>query len=472
MKTMKKIVLYATILPALLALVSCYWRPNSSTGGLSVNVSGITPKAIGDVVRIYLIADGLLFSTGGGVPFAAEISAEDGPEKTISIDGLPVGPAYKAMVGYGPVTGGIFRPLYYGESEQFVVIPNADTAVPVWIDSIQYPYITYTDVSYSPDLLGRPLTGVVEDDNGGMNAAEAGRLHYFSFSYPDSWSLSESLDLGYRVYGLSRGLSLQGFVGTYLNTGSGIFPFINSDGYQIDTTFSAGWSGSEDIRGSGSLSLLAGGYIDYAVFFRREGGLGGAYVAFDSYLYTYPAPSAWNWLNRDVAGVTDMVVSENNAYYAAGGSLFALRPDYLRDPALPANRVDLPVPAPVQSLGFRPYISGAEGGTLYLGTTNGVWQMDVNETSTSPYIAQASSPVQVAAAGDSVERVAIYGSTTYHEAYLSRYYLYIVKSGYEYRIPFFAVLPGRATAMAWDNSYNYTLYIAGTEGLASIYAGS
>ena len=465
---MKKIVPGAAILMAVLTLASCFWRPDFSSGGISLDVSGIAPKDIGDVVRVYLIADGLLFSTGSGVPFAIEISGEEFSEKIISIEGLPVGPTYQAMVGWGQLSGGVFRPRYYGESPQFTITPNVDTAVDVNTDVVSYDYMS---ISFSPDLMGRPLSGVVEDDNGGMNAAEAGRLHYFSFSPPDSWNLTESLDLGYRVYSLSPGTSLSGFAGTYLNTESGIFSFINSDGYQIDTTFSAALSGTRDIRGSGSFSLSVAGYTDYAIFFRRGGGLGGAYVAFDPGLYAYPAPTAWNWLNRDVAGVTDMVVSENNAYYAAGGSLFALRPNYLKDPALPANRVGLPVPAPVQSLGFRP-TGGAPGGTLWLGTTNGVWQMAVDETSGAPAASSATQDYPLdQAIVDSIELIAINNNSGYHEAYLSRYYLYIVKSGYLYcKIPFFAVVPGRATSMAWDSSYN--LYIAGTEGLAAINIGS
>jgi hypothetical protein len=466
---MKKIIPIVAMLLAAVALSSCYWRPNFDSGGLSLDVSGIAPKAAGDVVRVYLIADGLLFSTGSGVPFAAEIAGDDYSTKTISIEGLPVGPTYKAMVGWGPVSGGTFQPKFYGESEQFTVMPNADTAVDVWTEVIDYP--SYGSVSsYSPDLLGHELTGVVEDDNGSMNAAEAGRLHFFAFSPPDSWNITESLDLGYRVYSLSRGTALSGFPGTYMNTDRGIYPFINSDGYQIEPTFSAGFSGSRDIRGSGSFGFSMGGYIDYAIFFRREGGLGGAYVAFDPLYYLYPNPTSWNWLNRDVAGVTDMVVSKYNAYYAAGGRVLALSPAYLRDPALAANRTDLSVPAHVQSLGFRPYVSGSPGGTLYMGTTDGVWQIDVNESTSTPYVTPASSPIQAAAAGDSIERIAINSNTTYHEAYLSRYYLYIVKSGYPYKIPFFAVLPGRATGMAWDNSWN--LYIAGTEGLSALYVGS
>jgi hypothetical protein len=53
---------------------------------------------------------------------------------------------------------------------------------------------------------------------------------------------------------------------------------------------------------------------------------------------------------------------------------------------------------------------------------------------------------------------------------LSRYWLYIRKYGTLSKMPFFAVLPGRVTAMAWDSSWR--LYISGTEGLSLINVGS
>jgi hypothetical protein len=166
----------------------------------------------------------------------------------------------------------------------------------------------------------------------------------------------------------------------------------------------------------------------------------------------------------------DLVVSGYNAYYAAEGAAFALPPAFLVDGNLAGRRIDLSSPAPVLSLGFRPS-GGSPGGTLFLGTSNGVYQTFMTESTTSPYASQPPSILQVAeTAGDSIELVAINNSSGYHEAYLSRYYLYLVKSGFVYRIPFFAVFPGRATGAGWDGGW--TLYISGTEGLAAIYAGS
>ncbi len=81
----------------------------------------------------------------------------------------------------------------------------------------------------------------------------------------------------------------------------------------------------------------------------------------------------------------------------------------------------------------------------------------------------SSGPTQVAGTeGDSIERIAINSYNSSQEAYLSRYYLYLWNSGL-YKIPFFAVAPGRVTGMAWDS--NGTLYLAGTEGLSAVYVG-
>jgi hypothetical protein len=231
-------------------------------------------------------------------------------------------------------------------------------------------------------------------------------------------------------------------------------------------TFSQASGGSRNIRQSGSLSLSVSGYLDYAYFFRRGDGLGGAYVAFNIGLYTYPDPSLWTWLNRDFANATDMAMSSYNAYYAAGGSAFALRPAYLQNPASAANRIDLPAPASVLSLGFRP---SGNGGTLSMGTANGVWQVAVDETS-GVTITSGPDPV-TGTEGDSIERIAISSSKANQEAYLSRYYLYIQYYGYGfYKIPFFAVAPGRITGMAWSS--DGTLYLAGTEGLAALFVGA
>jgi hypothetical protein len=254
------------------------------------------------------------------------------------------------------------------------------------------------------------------------------------------------------------------YVNTYLDTDNGILPFGWPESFQFDTTFSQTLGGSRNIIGSGS--LYSNSY--YSLFFRRKGGLGGTSAYIES-----TDPSYWTWVNLDVANVSDLVVSDYNAYYAADGAVFALPPAFLQDPysTLAGYRTELPGPATVQCLGFRRDVTGAQGGTLSLGTTNGIWQVIVDETEgvissdpSQPY------PLDITA-GDSIERIAISGYNDYAEAYLSRYYLYIryYDGSYIDKIPFFAVVPGRATGMTWDDKG--VLYVSGTEGLAAVYVG-
>ena len=200
----------------------------------------------------------------------------------------------------------------------------------------------YNQISFSPDLLGHKLTGIVDEDYGNMYAAEAGRLHYFYFS-PYTWSIYESYDLaGYQINGLSKGdPNLNALYSNYyLNTDNGILPFQRSEGWYFDEAFGAGLGGSRDIRGSASFPII-GTDVDYAVFFRRPGGLGGTYVPYGD----TGNPSSWSWLNQNVDGVSDMTVSRYNAYYAADGDVFAIAPAYLQNPTLAENRIDLSVPA-------------------------------------------------------------------------------------------------------------------------------
>ena len=127
-------------------------------------------------------------------------------------------------------------------------------------------------------------------------------------------------------------------------------------------------------------------------------------------------------------------------------------------PNLEAHRIDLPSPAPVLSLGFRPDPLGLPGGTLTLGTSDGVYQAALDELVSAQL---APGPTHIAeTAGDIIERIAISSYNSRAEAYLSRYYLYIRNwNGSNYYVdktPFFAVVPGRATGLAWDS--NGTLY--------------
>jgi hypothetical protein len=247
----------------------------------------------------------------------------------------------------------------------------------------------------------------------------------------------------------------------FISAPNGVLPFYGGDGWNFQPAFSSTLGGSKDILESAD--FLAG--ADYAFFFRRAGGLGGTYVGqLETANY-----SAWSWVNLDVPGVLDLAVSDNNAYFATTSGSFALPPAFLTDstPTLAEHKMPFSAPADIVSLDFLPTIAFA-GGTLYMGTTDGVWEA----TSTESAGISVGTALQIPGTeGQKIEHIAVSRyNPSVNQAFLSNYWLYIRKYGTVYEIPFFAVLPGKPTGMAWDSSG--VLYISGTEGLSSVYVGA
>ena len=456
---MKRLSFFAICLLAITGLVSCYWMGNYNTGSLNMDFSQVQARQAGDVVRVYLLANGLLFSTEVGVPFAAEVSLGTGEDTVIKISGLPVGPHYQALVGVGSTDQGIFRVDYHGESEEFQISPGDDITVTTTLDYIP----SFNGIYFSADLMGKHLTGVAESGSD-VYAAEASKLYlvYLNYIDPDYVvSLADSYDLAddpygegvksYRVNGLSPGY----FSAARMNSNNGIVPFYGGDGWNFDTTLSSALGGNKEIEESGVFSVS----VDYALFFRRADGIGGVHTV---------SGVQQPWVNLDVSGVRDMVVSNNNAYFATEGGAFALPPAFLLDstPTLAGHQMNFSAPDEILSLGYRPPTVGPI--TLFMGTTDGVWEAQV--TNESPVTLGTLTQIPETA-GQNIDMIDISSAwPDANQAYLSRYFLYIRKYGTVYKIPFFAVIPGKATGMTWSSDEK--LYISGTEGLSLLYVGS
>jgi len=455
---MKRLSFFTICLLALTGLVSCYWMGNFNTGSLNMDFSGVQPRQSGDVVRVYLLANSLLFSTEGGVPFAAEVSLGTDEETVIKIEGLPVGPRYQALVGVGPTDQGIFRVYYYGESEEFQISPGADITVTTTLDYVP----EFSGIYYSTDLMGKNLTGVAESGSE-VYAAEASKLYLVywdginnAVALADSYDLADDPDgegvKSYRVNGLSPGY----FSAARMNSNNGIVPFYGGDGWNFDTTLSSALGGNKEIEESGVFSVS----VDYALFFRRADGIGGVHTQ---------GGVQQPWVNLDVSGVRDMVVSNNNAYFATEGGAFALPPAFLLDstPTLAEHQMNFSAPAEILSLEYLPI--GVAADRLFMGTTNGVWEAQV--TSETPTITFGTLTQIPETAGQNIDFIDISSAwPDANQAYLSRYFLYIRKYGTVYKIPFFAVIPGKATGMSWTSDTK--LYISGTEGLSVLWVGS
>lgn len=466
---MKYIGFIAICVLLLTMLVSCYWLGNYGTGSLSMDFSQIQARQPGDVVRVYLLANGLLFSTDPGVPFTAEVPLGTDEDTVIKIDGLPVGPRYKALVGAGPTSQGIFSVYYYGESEDFQVSSGDDITVTTSLDYLSLPPNS-SGIFFSTDLLGKNLVGVAASSSD-VYTAEASKLYlvylWDSTGFGDyEVYLADSYDLAadpngdgvssHRVNGLSQG----NYWSALMNSNKGIVPLYGSDGWGFDLPFSSMLNGNKEIEES---DLLYPG-SDQAVFFRRENGIGGTFISSD----VISSPDQWKWVNLELSGVRDMVLGENVAYFATDDGAFALPISFLNDPSpsISEYRMNFSAPAEILSLGCIPIVGAPD--KLFIGTTNGVWETDVlNE---SPLTLGSLTQIPETA-GETIEIIDISEYwTNANQAFLSRYYLYIRYYGAVYKIPFFAVLPGKVTGITWTDFSE--LYISGTEGLSVLDVGS
>lgn len=436
----------------LFALASCYWMGNIDTGSVTMDFSQIQARQSGDIVRVYLLANGFLFSAGGGQPFAAEVPLGADYTAVVKIDGLPVGPSYKALVGSGYIDQDIFYVDYYGESEEFDVSAGDNATVPTTLGSVNY----YWGFDYSTDLMGKNLVGVAAGSFY-VYAAEANKIHAINsstFAIPDSYDLAV---ISRQVNGLSQDNSGL-FLDAFMDSNMGIVPFdYYGEGWDFDLSFSSMLEGKKEIEES---DLFPSG-SDQAIFFRRENGIGGAFVSSDE----ISSPDLWKWVNLDVSGARDMVLGENLAYFATDHSAFILPTSFLTDPtpSISEHRTNFSAPAEILSLGCIPRVGAPD--VLFMGTTNGVWQADVDEAK-----ATIGNLTQIPeTAGETIEMIEVSSSGSY-QAFLSRYFLYIRNGSYVDKYPFFAILPGKVTGMTWFGDSR--LYISGTEGLSVLYISS
>jgi hypothetical protein len=459
---MKRYGFFITSLIVLILLASCYWMGDFDTGGINLKFSGAQSRVNGDVVRVYLIANGLLFSTESGVAFTAEVPLATNEETVIEIDGLPVGPRYQALIGVGPVTGGIFRPRAYGETEEFRITAGEGTSVTPSMDYIE----PFNGIYFSTDLQGKNLVGVIESGSE-IYAAEEDRMYMANLIWDsglgdyvvnvfDSYDLAADPDsLGVDSH-IVNGLSQGNFWGALMNSNKGIVPFTGGDGWDFDTAFSSAMVGDRNVEESDILTVST----DLALFFRRSDGIGGVYIT--------GGISPQTWVNLDVNGTRDMVVSSNNSYFATEGGAFALAWEFLLDspPKLSERRMAFSGPAEILSLEYLPI--GVAADRLFMGTTDGVWEAEV--TSESPVTLGILTQIPETA-GQPIEMIDIseYWANS-NQAFLSRYYLYIRYGATVYRFPFFALFPGKVTGMTWSSDSK--LYISGTEGLSVLYVGS
>jgi hypothetical protein len=315
----------------------------------------------------------------------------------------------------------------------------------------------YANVVFEPvsSMMGKSLRGVVVDSANVIITADERMMYY---GYDLSTFTPKDLPDGYTVNTIDLGVDAESPSGIWVwfNTNRGILP-------NVDLVFDEDFStklGAVSVRGSAGRGTELGGP---AVWFYRDGGLGGAYIDPDIAWN----PASWSWVNLASDHVYDCLVAyPGDGYFATSGGLYHLPTAFLQDstPDIEEYKKPLAAPGRVFSLGL--IDQNGDGDTLFMGTDDGVWyqQIDMGEFT-------GSLQREPNTAGHSFQIIAISDFWPTFKAYLSDSYLFIYNgtSGSWSQFPLCAGLPGNIWGMTWVELGGTTVYkylvVAGSEGM-------
>jgi hypothetical protein len=466
-----------------LVLFSCYIMPTQSTGSITIEVPSVSPRtvsngsgtSVGETIRVYLYTYAVrgddahysLYKFPGGGSYKDVLNTSAQTEK-ISLDNIPTG-QWKVLIATGsPSSDGFLAVRYSGSSSVFDLVPGTVNSVAL--------KLTPTPFSINPSLVGSNVVGV-RTLGGTLYAATSDTLYAGSATNQSALAVSGSLTRdnnssaltagGNTIESLSNGYLYPATPALFVNTsGKGIIPY---DGINAPVT---GFSSNLTPK-TGILSgLLSGAFTvpnaippGLVIFYRRDGGLGGAYLA------AAGTPPAAGWIDFSTSGIVSgqpvysFVMNNDFAYVATKLGAFRLQDTSFKT----TQSTDILNLGKAFSAGKDLIIQSlavdTAKGLLYMGTSNGVYTAPLQESNS---ITPIGTPTLLAwTKGDSFTKLSINPSGDI--AMLSEYNLYVVDTtGNNRAYPFFSGLPGELTSMAWGGTGDKTLYVAGDKGLVAI----
>ncbi len=469
---MKKLFIFTFIFVVAIALLSCYWGPDTGVGSVRLSLPDVSSKGVGDrYARVWLLADNMIYPLGDDRDYLQELIS-GGEDVTITLADIPVGPVYRVWVAIVDQFVGSFNTHAWAESGAFQMFPGDEVAVVFSTttlsdskDKIFSPFVD-NDLDTQdgdPTMMDKDLLDVEVFSNN-IYATDANNLYGINFDFANT-----SLDY----------FTEQSPAGKIRSASAAFDPFV-SDALVVNTergiySLSEGFDSPAITLKLGSIDVLESGADDYAsrkvLFFRRAEGWGGTYADSD-----VPDPTKWTWANRDAGRVTDLLVEANSfpegyAYFATSEGAFRLWGEYFvkldsgETPNLSDYKAGFQAPAPILSLGMvRPEVE-----IMLIGTEDGVWSANliggpnVIDSSTLYYEEKTK--------GHRIHQIATYYNSTY-AAYLSDTHLFVWDDSVgEMKVfPFCAGLPGRITGLAWIELFAagppiYYLIVSGDEGL-------
>ncbi len=492
---MKRIVGFAVILIASIALSSCYIMSAGNTGSISISVPTVTPKtvtsaggtSVGDQIRVYLYTyamnDDVHYSLytfpGSDTPYK-QVSNPSGASQssiTIPVENLPSG-YWQVLVATGTELKDHFLSVkYYGHSKAFHLAPGVETPIALTLN--------HTPFSINPDLLGSDVVGVREF-NGSIYAATPSAVYdgpaagqsalETTGSMVTNSTLTAVAANGNSIESLSDGYVNSTTKALFLNTANkAIVPYAGSTVYS---------DFSKNLLSEPGLSLplkklVSGAFpsanpVGAAVFFQSSGGLGGTPILDTDSL----PPTAWLYLDTSeiVAGQPLYGFTTHNGFAYVASKMGAFRLNYesfngaVSDILNPSSGTGTAEISLGKDVVIKSIAIDDTNSTIYLGTTNGVYKADLTETSSTPI---QNAKLLEWTKGDSFNKIAI--NSAGDIAMRSRYNLYIEDGTGTHAYSFISGLPvssdseGALTSMSWGTGSNAkTLYIAGNEGLVAI----
>jgi hypothetical protein len=272
------------------------------------------------------------------------------------------------------------------------------------------------------------------------------------------------------------------------DAGGGIMPWV---GTALDTTLTGGfgvaanWSGTPaafTVQGSGSFTVTGPTAADdgLAIFYNRNGGIGGVYVKRSE----IGAKATWPWIMDQIdltaalggtvpAGhepVLDFVTSKDALYLVTAFTTLKMSQGVLTagidaQSLLDSTFVSFATGIPASIISIAVHESDAGTGTVYLGTESGLWTGATSSVAGSFF---TGNPTLVSGTSGYAIRKIVVSPAGAHVAVISSRGEgadYLVVDGTVYRT--LQGLPGTSlTSLAWLD--DTTLLVAGSSGLAAL----
>lgn len=462
----------------ILFLFSCSYPMEEKIDGIEIRIPTrqIYTRPGDYFAQVYLLIDKELFPLGNGTDYIEKTLNKQEDQNRVVVEDVPAG-RYVLWLGIGTkrTENGAFNVQYYYESEEFELV--AGSTASIYAELLDCPF------DKALNILGENINGAVIYTIGAgsptLYASGPKNIYSFSGNYngPDfdvSEVFNESDFPNYSINSVSKGLDYTGGIPPdnclFISTTTGIS---KTDLNTVDNTFSSGL-GQMNIP----KSLAYPDDANVAVFFQRDGGMGGVYHDDQPMEWVYVDYSemlkdqlVWDFcVTNNLKNIAPG--QDNCGYFATALGALRIPQEFIEDyeegddvnfmtlgqffEILDDNDEEIPI----VSLGYDPDTATPENSTLYMGTFEGLYYAQVGTATPlngTPELLEETE-------GTRIYMVLLNDA---YRIYVSQTYLFLQEKSSDdvVSLPFVAGIPGAVSALDWDGN---TLVISGTLGVVTL----